>query len=394
MDEMPMQDPMVGDRVRVVMTPHEPGHDTGTVRQVCCGALGIEFDSAPGLVHHWYVSAEVAVVGVSDKPMGMAPATPPEDADMLAPPALHVPLFPRLSEYLGLWAIDPKSFQGLWQLHARADLVAHVARQAVTPLPVVSKTEMLPAAGGRNLAFVPLVGTLMKQQPSFGGTSTIQARRDVRQAAADPNVAAILLGIESPGGTVAGVEDLADDVRAARRKKPVWAHIDDMGASAAYWVASQADQVFVNNETALVGSIGTLLTIYDSAGAAEKGGVKALVFGTGPLKGAGTDGAAVTEEQRSYFQGIVNGTQVEFDRAVLRGRNLTGRQLADVRTGGLFLAAEALDRKLIDGIRSLDKTREALAASLGQPTRARTAATLPTIRRSLPMRGRGTERHA
>jgi signal peptide peptidase SppA len=218
-----------------------------------------------------------------------------------------------------------------------------------------------PTDSGKSIARVVVRGTMMKGQSSFGGTSTVALRRDIRQAAADPNVSGILLDIDSPGGTVAGTADLAAEVRAARRRKPVWAHIDDLGASAAYWVASQADQLFANDRTALVGSIGTVLTVYDQSAAAEAQGVKPLVFATGPLKGAGAPGSPVTEEQRNYFQSIVDDSQVSFDAAVKNGRNFTADQLAAVKTGGVFPAAKALDLGLIDGIRSIDRTLEALA---------------------------------
>lgn len=271
---------------------------------------------------------------------------------------LHVPYFARLSDYWGIWAYEPDRFLAQWETIARVDLAAHMA----APPPPRAVTVMTESGrGGKSIARVVARGTMMKGQSSFGGTSTVQLRRDIRNAASDPNVSGILLDIDSPGGTVAGTADLAAEVRAARRKKPVWAHIDDLGASAAYWVASQADQVFANDKTALVGSIGTLMTVYDFSGAAEKDGVKALVFATGPLKGAGAKGAPVSEDQRAYFQKLVDDSQASFDSAVRSGRGMTADQLASVRTGGVFTASEARDLKLIDGIRSIDRTLEALA---------------------------------
>jgi ClpP class serine protease len=160
-------------------------------------------------------------------------------------------------------------------------------------------------------------GLLMKQQSWMGGTATLQLRRDIRAAAADPNVSAILLAIDSPGGTAAGTADLAADVRAAARQKPVWAQIEDLGASAAYWLASQADQVFANTaRRPMVGSIGTYQTVYDLSAAAEQEGVKVFHFATGPLKGAGMPGTPVTEEQQADFQGRVDAVQDSFDAAV------------------------------------------------------------------------------
>jgi signal peptide peptidase SppA len=238
----------------------------------------------------------------------------------------------------------------------------------------VSKVGSGPQA--RTVATVQLAGPLMKAVGSMqSGTSTVQARRDLRQAAADPDVSAILLMVDSPGGTVAGTQDLAADVAAAAAKKPVWAFIDDLGASAAYWVASQATKVFANAGTAWVGSIGTLLVVYDVSGAAEEAGVKALVFGTGPLKGVATPGTVVTDDQQAYFKALVEDTQRSFDAAVAGGRGMTPDQLAAVKTGGAFLASDALRLNLIDGIQSIDQTLAQLAASTPagasqQPARA------------------------
>lgn len=264
----------------------------------------------------------------------------------------------RMSDYFGCWAYEPDRFWAQWRVIGETDLARHMA----APQPPRTPTVMTePTKGGRSIARVVMRGTLMKGQSSFGGTSTVQLRRDIRQAVNDPNIAGILLDIDSPGGTVAGTADLASEIRTARRKKPVWAHIDDLGASAAYWIASQADQVFANDKTALVGSIGTLMTVYDYSAAAEKEGVKAMVFATGPLKGAGAPGAPITEDQQKYFQSLVDESQTSFDAAVRSGRGMNATQLAAVRTGGVFTASQALDLKLIDGIRSIDRTLEALA---------------------------------
>jgi signal peptide peptidase SppA len=273
---------------------------------------------------------------------------------------IRVPYFGRIDELAGEWAYEPARFAAMWRMIAAMNLPIHMA----APLPPKPQTltEMVPVKGGKTVAVLSAKGTLMKSQSSFGGTSTVQLRKELRAATADPNVNAILLAIDSPGGTVAGTEALAGDVRKARKVKPTWAFLDDLGASAAYWVASQAGAVYAGSSTTLVGSIGTVLTIQDSADAAEKGGVKTLVFATGPLKGAGTPGTRVTDDQAAHFQGLVNGLQSSFDAAVKAGRQMNQSQLDAVRTGGVWPASEAVGLKLIDGIQSIDKTIDALAA--------------------------------
>lgn len=268
-------------------------------------------------------------------------------------PLSHVPYFARLHDYFGLWAADFVS----GQFDPRSHLTAGPQGKLVQ-----SNVSMVPVKGGKNIAYVKIAGALMKGQPWRDGTSTLQLIQDVRASAKDPNVQGILLGIDSPGGTVAGTAALASEVRAARKAKPVWAHVQDLAASAAYWVGSQASAMYASNATDLIGSIGTITTVYDYSVAAEQQGIKAHVFRTGPLKGLGTPGAPVTEEQVSHMQSLVNSLQTHFDAAVMKGRGFTAKQLDSVRTGGVFPAGEAVSLRLIDGIRSLDATAEALAA--------------------------------
>lgn len=89
--------PVIGDQVKVVTTPHDEGHDTGVVRQVIDGALGIEFDSMPGMIHHWYVPSEVMVISASTKkPMKVRAVDPKtverraaQDAEMTGDDKVH-----------------------------------------------------------------------------------------------------------------------------------------------------------------------------------------------------------------------------------------------------------------------------------------------------------------
>jgi signal peptide peptidase SppA len=287
---------------------------------------------------------------------------------------LDVPTFARLIDYIGPWLIEPTHFASLWQMASEMNLAAHVEKGSD---PLKAAVEKLPGPGGRSLAVIKVTGLMMKSQSSFGGTSTIQLRRDIRQAAADDDVAAILLAIDSPGGTVAGTDDLAADVRGARKSKPVWAHIDDLCASAGYWLASQCDRITANSPTAMVGSIGTFQVIYDRSGAAEKDGIKTLLFATGPLKGLGTPGSKITDEQVAHVQSLVNSVQESFDAAVQKGRGLTDKQLAAVRHGGVMTASEAMDKKLVDAVQPLSKTIAELMQSARSSQRG-TAASAET----------------
>ncbi len=298
---------------------------------------------------------------------------------------LDVPRFHRLADWFGVWAMESRALHGHLTLLRNVDLAAHVRAfkafddEGDKPPVIKSAIEKIPARNGQSVAVIRIAGTMMKASSSFGGASTVQIRKDVRAAASDSDVSGILLAIDSPGGTVAGTEDLANDVRAARRQKPVYAHIDDLGASAAYWVASQADRIYANVPTALVGSIGTMAVVYDASKAADTQGIEALLFATGPLKGAGTEGTRVTPEQRAHFAELTNQLQKSFDAGVKRGRGLTDKQLADVRTGGVYTAENAVSLKLIDGIQQFGKTLDELIRA-GMPKAALPNGGLPTVK--------------
>lgn len=274
---------------------------------------------------------------------------------------LLIPYFARLSDYIGPWLIYPPVADLYFALASGIDLAAHIRARAAAPVKVNTAYQSLEAKNGRRVAMVSLLGPLMKGESSMGGASTIAARRAIRSAATDSEISGILLAIDSPGGTVAGTQDLAADVKAASRKKPIIAHIDDLGASAAYWAASQADEVWVNAPSAMVGSVGTMLEVTESEGRSQRLGTRLRVFASGPLKAVGGD-HPVTDEQAAYLQNLVEELQTEFDAAVKKGRRLSAAQMQEVRTGAIFTARKAEALGLINGVRSLDATIEALAS--------------------------------
>lgn len=203
------------------------------------------------------------------------------------------------------------------------------------------------------IAIIPIAGALMKKKSKFGGTSSVETRAAVRKAVHDEKVKAILLHIDSPGGTVAGTADLAADVRSANGIKPVYAHIEDLGASAAYWVASQARRITAN-ATAEVGSIGTLLVLDDTSGMYAAKGIKVHVISTGKYKGAGCDGAPVTDDHIKMFQETVDDLNEHFLKGVAQGREMSMAAVRAVADGRCHIAAKAKALGLIDEVASLD----------------------------------------
>jgi signal peptide peptidase SppA len=268
--------------------------------------------------------------------------------------ALNVP---DIQSYFGVWAIHEDTFRGLVNRANSIDLFKHVKQQEEEPsIPLDSDFQIT----NEGIAVIDIVGVLMKRQTSLAaGTSTSMARRQIRNAVNNPNVKALMLMIDSPGGQAAGTQELADDVFKASQQKPVAAFIEDLGASAAFWVASQASNVFAN-ATALVGAIGTFTVIEDSSEMADRLGVKVHVVKAGEFKGAGTPGTPVTEEHLSEIQRIVTTLNGFFIEGIAAGRGMSLDQAIKVADGRVHVGREAQALGLIDGV----KTFQTAMASL------------------------------
>lgn len=211
------------------------------------------------------------------------------------------------------------------------------------------------ANGG--IAVIPVMGLMMKGMSKYDDTcSTVIIRQAIRAAANDTKVNSILLVIDSPGGTVAGTEELANDISYINKNiKKVYAQVEDMCCSGALWIASQCDKVY-SNATALIGSIGTMLVVVDTSEAMKMEGIKVHVLSTGEFKGTGVGGVPVTEPQLAYLQERINQINTFFIAGVVDGRQIEKKQVLSVADGRVFLAKEAKQFGLIDGIQSSDTT--------------------------------------
>ncbi len=279
--------------------------------------------------------------------------------------------------HLGVWAILPAFLQeslaairaGLWRPRAPG---APALPGVPTPTPVDMEGVMPPPLSyvvtAEGVGILPLHGPTMKARSKYGGVSTVDARRQLRAMAADEKVGAILLHIDSPGGHVAGTKELADDVAAVDQQKPVHAYIEDTGASAAYWVASQA-RTIAANAMAMVGSLGTFTVLYDLSKAAEMEGVQVHVVSTGERKGAAAPGTPVTDADLAEAQRLVDGFDAFFRAAVRDGRELGAKEASGIWTGAVWLAGDAKGLGLVDRVEPFDATVERLTA----PLRARAA---------------------
>lgn len=217
------------------------------------------------------------------------------------------------------------------------------------------KNRVLEVVG--NTANIHVCGTLLKSVPQFlrdygiSATGYVDIADAVHQAVDNPAVQQIKLKIDSPGGCVDGVEIAADAIYAARNVKSVVAECGGCCASAAYWLASQAENITAP-QTALVGSIGVYSVVADYSEMYKMNGILTHVFRSGNLKGAGLPGDQLTEEQSAVEQELVDSMAALFQKYVSRGRKKNAEMIKEWMTGRVWTAPAALDLGLIDQIES------------------------------------------
>ena len=227
-------------------------------------------------------------------------------------------------------------------------------------------------ASNGGVAVINISGTLMKNPTFFerlflGAADTTELTAAVNAAASDKTITGIVLNISSPGGTVAGTPELAGAVSAATRKKRVLAYVDDLAASAAYWIASQADGIYASRQ-AVVGSIGVRMAMYDMSKAYEQAGVKVIPIDTGKFKSAGLAGTEITDEQKQMYQDIVDAHFRDFKSAVMKGRGMDEAAFGQVKDAQIFHASKARTVGLIDGISSFSDVLREAGKRTGQST--------------------------
>ena len=165
------------------------------------------------------------------------------------------------------------------------------------------------------------------------------------------SVKAILLNIDSPGGGVAVSQEIYTEIRRLRDKKDkiVVAYLSSTGASGAYYVACAANKILANPGT-IVGSIGVIAEWVNYADLMEWAKLKDVVFKTGEFKDTGSPSRSLTENERKYFQGLIDDMYVQFLEAVASGRKLDLQEVRSLADGRVFTGRDAKGRKLIDEI--------------------------------------------
>lgn len=207
---------------------------------------------------------------------------------------------------------------------------------------------------GARQAVIPVQGPLMKSD-FCGDFGTASLQNLFRLAENTPSVENIVLLVDSPGGTVDGTESFANTVR--NSSKHTTAIVDGYAASAAYWIASSANELYTSNKTDVIGSIGTMVAFYDSSKRMEANGVVLReYYASKSVDKNRTFREAKAGDGRALVQEHLDPTNNEFLSAVKTNRSgKINLETEDVLTGKTYLSAKAKSAGLIDGIMPLDK---------------------------------------
>ncbi len=181
-----------------------------------------------------------------------------------------------------------------------------------------------------------------------GGTATpedIIAQLD--EAKNNPNVKAILIRVNSPGGSAAASQEIFEEV--GKMEKPVVVSVSDSCASGAYYVASAADRIIANRSSS-VGSIGVIMQIPNYEELYEKLGLKYTTIKQGKYKDIGSPDRPLTSEEIKLLEGQLKEVYWQFISDVAEARDMDIKKVEELATGWVFLGTEALELGLIDGI--------------------------------------------
>jgi len=271
-----------------------------------------------------------------------------------------------LSEFLTTpWALMPERLQAMAGVLTRWSAGEPPTDEAMFQIQSErvlrdTRKQMAAANAGSGIVVLPLYGVVTQRGNMVddisgpGSTSTQQFTSALRQVLADDTVGQILIDIDSPGGSVYGVAELASEIVKARALKPVVAVANSLAASAAYWIGCAASEFYVT-PGGEVGSIGVWQAHFDYSKALEEEGVKTTLVSAGKFKVEGNPYVPLDPEAQAFMQSRVDDYYNAFIQAVAVGR---GVSVDDVRNGmgeGRVLGADAaLAQRMVDGIASFD----------------------------------------
>lgn len=208
--------------------------------------------------------------------------------------------------------------------------------------------------GSGNVALIPLNGVLLTDDDSSfmgvqGQSSSSKIVKQLEEARDNEDIKAIILEINSPGGSGVAADEIIESLNEIKQNKTVVAWIRDMGASAAFWV-STASNYTIADRLSMTGSIGVIGSYLEYAGLLERFNVTYRRLVSGKYKDAGSPYREMTEEEQALLQERLDGMREVFIQDVAKYRHLEVKEVRKIATGMVYLGSEAKELGLIDKV--------------------------------------------
>jgi len=209
---------------------------------------------------------------------------------------------------------------------------------------ILSRMDDLPLARGERVAVIPLSGLISDSGPVI---------EHLKKFGKDDSVKAVVLRIDSPGGGVGPSQEIYEEVKKVRAKKPVLASMGALAASGGYYIACAAQRVYANPGT-MTGSIGVVMPFMNVKDLVEKIGVKGMTVKSGTFKDIGSPLRDMTPQERELLQGVVDNVHLQFVNAVAGERNLDREEVLRIADGRIFTGEQAKELGLVDVLGNLE----------------------------------------
>jgi len=231
----------------------------------------------------------------------------------------------------------------------------------------LSKLTGLGASGKNAVAVIPISGAIYQTDSSrVWERGSQQIAKRIASAAAKKEVKAILLDINSPGGSVGAVQEIYSAIMRAKAetKKPFVARFGDVSASGGYYVAAACDSIVAEPGT-ITGSIGVIFSVSSFASLMNKVGMRSEVVKSGKFKDIGSPMRDMTSEERKLLQGLIDDSYEQFVAAVSEGRKMSVENVKTLADGRIYTGRQALNVKLVDKLGDLQDALD-IAGELGK----------------------------
>lgn len=230
------------------------------------------------------------------------------------------------------------------------------------------KEKRISGKGKDKILLVDVSGIISGEEEGLGGEPGLVERikEELTKASKDDRIKAIILRINSPGGTVTASDIIYNEIMRYKEKNgvKVIASIMDLGASGAYYIAQSADRITAL-PTSVVGSIGVIMIRVDIGGLLEKIGVEANPIKSGEKKDMGSPFRPLTPEEQEIFQSVIDSMHERFLSVIVKGRGIELERLKKIADGRIYTAGQAKAIGLIDGIDYLEDTIETTKREAG-----------------------------